>query len=29
VKLAVVDQSREAGNDEKTVFDDVSGGLDL
>jgi sulfate-transporting ATPase len=29
VKLAVVDQSREALDDAKTVFDDVSGGLDL
>src|SRR5476649_2304060 len=29
VNLAVVDQSREALSDEKTVFDDVSGGLDL
>jgi energy-dependent translational throttle protein EttA len=29
VKLAVVDQSRESLDDTKTVFDDVSGGLDL
>ncbi len=29
VKLAVVDQTREALDDTKTVFDDVSGGLDL
>ena len=29
VKLAVVDQSREALADDRTVFDDVSGGLDL
>jgi sulfate-transporting ATPase len=29
VKLAVVDQSRESLEDEKTVFEDVSGGLDL
>jgi sulfate-transporting ATPase len=29
VKLAVVDQSRDALSDEKTVFEDVSGGLDL
>jgi sulfate-transporting ATPase len=29
VKLAVVDQSREALDNEKTVFDDVSGGRDL
>src|SRR5579864_6906055 len=29
VKLGVVDQSRESLNDEKTVFEDVSGGLDL
>ncbi len=29
VKLAVVDQSRETLADDKTVFDDVSGGLDL
>ena len=29
VKLAVVDQSREALDDSKTAFDDVSGGLDL
>jgi sulfate-transporting ATPase len=29
VKLAVVDQSRESLDNEKTVFDDVSGGLDL
>jgi sulfate-transporting ATPase len=29
VKLAVVDQSRESLAGEKTVFDDVSGGLDL
>ena len=29
VKLAVVDQSRETLGDDKTVFDDVSGGLDL
>ena len=29
VQLAVVDQSRETLDDEKTVFDDVSGGLDL
>ncbi len=29
VKLAVVDQSRESLDDSKTVFDDVSGGLDL
>jgi len=29
VKLAVVDQSRESLNDSKTVFDDISGGLDL
>ena len=29
VQLAVVDQSRETLSDEKTVFDDVSGGLDL
>jgi sulfate-transporting ATPase len=29
VKLAVVDQSREALDNAKTVFDDVSGGLDL
>ncbi len=29
VKLAVVDQSRETLDDAKTVFDDVSGGLDL
>ncbi|HEY8298349.1 MAG TPA: energy-dependent translational throttle protein EttA [Candidatus Baltobacteraceae bacterium] len=29
VKLAVVDQSRESLDNTKTVFDDVSGGLDL
>jgi sulfate-transporting ATPase len=29
VKLAVVDQSRETLDNEKTVFDDISGGLDL
>jgi sulfate-transporting ATPase len=29
VKLAVVDQTREALDDTKTVFDDVSGGRDL
>ncbi len=29
VKLAVVDQSRESLDDTKTVFDDISGGLDL
>ena len=29
VKLAVVDQSREALANDKTVFDDVSGGLDV
>ncbi len=29
VKLAVVDQSRETLGDDKTVFDDISGGLDL
>jgi sulfate-transporting ATPase len=29
VKLAVVDQSRESLENTKTVFDDVSGGLDL
>jgi sulfate-transporting ATPase len=29
VKLAVVDQSRESLADERTVFDDISGGLDL
>jgi sulfate-transporting ATPase len=29
VKLAVVDQSRETLDDAKTVFDDISGGLDL
>jgi sulfate-transporting ATPase len=29
VRLAVVDQSRESLEDEKTVFEDVSGGLDL
>jgi energy-dependent translational throttle protein EttA len=29
VKLAVVDQSRETLSDTKTVFDDISGGLDL
>jgi sulfate-transporting ATPase len=29
VKLAVVDQSRESLQSEKTVFDDISGGLDL
>jgi energy-dependent translational throttle protein EttA len=29
VKLAVVEQSRESLDDAKTVFDDVSGGLDL
>jgi sulfate-transporting ATPase len=29
VKLAVVDQSRESLSDSKTVFDDISGGLDL
>ncbi|HTW84135.1 MAG TPA: energy-dependent translational throttle protein EttA [Candidatus Sulfotelmatobacter sp.] len=29
VKLAIVDQSRESLDDEKTVFDDVSGGRDL
>jgi energy-dependent translational throttle protein EttA len=29
VTLAVVDQSRESLDDAKTVFDDVSGGLDL
>ncbi|HEY8313890.1 MAG TPA: energy-dependent translational throttle protein EttA [Candidatus Baltobacteraceae bacterium] len=29
VKLAVVDQSRESLQDAKTVFEDVSGGLDL
>jgi sulfate-transporting ATPase len=29
VKLAVVDQTREALDNEKTVFDDVSGGLDI
>ncbi len=29
VKLAVVDQTRESLDDGKTVFDDVSGGLDL
>ena len=29
VKLAVVDQSRESLDDGKTVFDEISGGLDL
>jgi sulfate-transporting ATPase len=29
VKIAVVDQTREALNNDKTVFDDVSGGLDI
>ena len=29
VKLGIVDQSRESLDDAKTVFDDVSGGLDL
>ena len=29
VKLAVVDQSRESLENDKTVFDDISGGLDL
>ncbi len=29
VKLAVVDQSRESLADDRTVFDDISGGLDL
>jgi sulfate-transporting ATPase len=29
VKIAVVDQSRESLGDERTVFDDISGGLDL
>ena len=29
VKLAVVDQTRETLDNEKTVFDDISGGLDL
>ena len=29
VKLAVVDQSRESLANDKTVFDDISGGLDL
>jgi sulfate-transporting ATPase len=29
VKMAVVDQSREALQNEKSVFDDVSGGLDV
>jgi sulfate-transporting ATPase len=29
VKLAVVDQSRESLENEKTVFEDVSGGLDI
>jgi sulfate-transporting ATPase len=29
VKLAVVDQSRESLSNDKTVFEDVSGGLDL
>jgi sulfate-transporting ATPase len=29
VKLAMVDQSRESLSNEKTVFDDISGGLDL
>jgi sulfate-transporting ATPase len=29
VQLAVVDQSRETLDDTKTVFDDISGGLDL
>jgi energy-dependent translational throttle protein EttA len=29
VRLAVVDQSRETLSDAKTVFDDISGGLDL
>ncbi|GAC1421974.1 MAG: energy-dependent translational throttle protein EttA [Candidatus Velthaea sp.] len=29
VKLAIVDQSRESLQNEKTVFDDVSGGLDI
>ncbi len=29
VKLAVVDQSRESLQDEKSVFDDVTGGLDI
>ena len=29
VKLAVVDQTRESLDDKKTVFDDVSGGLDV
>jgi sulfate-transporting ATPase len=29
VKLAVVDQSRESLDNEKTVFDDISGGLDF
>ena len=29
VKLAVVDQSRESLDDDKTVFDDVSGGADM
>ncbi len=29
VKMAIVDQSRESLDDGKTVFDDVSGGLDI
>jgi sulfate-transporting ATPase len=29
VKMAVVDQTRESLSSEKTVFDDISGGLDL
>src|SRR5471032_93555 len=29
VKLAIVDQSRESLSNDKTVFDDISGGLDL
>ena len=29
VKLAIVDQSRESLADDRTVFDDISGGLDL
>ena len=29
VQMAIVDQSRETLDDEKTVFDDISGGLDL
>ncbi len=29
VKLGIVDQSREALHDEKTVFEDVNGGLDV